>query len=136
MTTQTDQQSTAELVRHMSEQVSTLVREELTLARIEMVEKGKRAGIGAGLFGAAGSLALYGVGALFFTVGALLALVMPAWLAALIVTVALFAAAGVAALVGKNQVSHAMPPEPEAAMASGKRDVETVKDAIREGRQA
>ncbi|MEU4244893.1 phage holin family protein [Actinoplanes sp. NPDC026619] len=134
MTTQTDQQPTADLVRQMSEQVSTLVREELTLAKIEMVEKGKRAGIGAGLFGAAGTLALYGVGALFFTVGALLALVMPAWLAALIVTVALFATAGVAALVGKKQVSQALPPEPEAAMASGRRDVETVKDAIREGR--
>jgi putative superfamily III holin-X len=136
MTTHTEQQSTADLVRDMSEQVSTLVREELTLARIEMVEKGKRAGIGAGLFGAAGSLALYGVGALFFTVGALLALVMPAWLAALIVTVALFGAAGVAALIGKGQVSKALPPEPEAAMESGRRDVETVKGAIREGRQA
>ncbi|GIM95131.1 phage holin family protein [Paractinoplanes toevensis] len=136
MTTQTEQQSTGDLVRQMSEQVSTLVREELTLARIEMVEKGKRAGVGAGLFGAAGALALYGLGALFVTVGALLALVMPAWAAALIVTVALFAAAGVAALVGKSQVSQALPPEPEAAMASGKRDVETVKDAIQEGRHA
>jgi uncharacterized membrane protein YqjE len=136
MTTQTEQQSTADLVRLMSEQVSTLVREELELAKIEMVEKGKRAGIGAGLFGAAGSLALYGLGALFFTVGCLLALVMPAWLAALIVTVVLFAAAGATALIGKKQVSQAMPPEPEAAMASGRRDVETVKDAIREGRQA
>ncbi|GAA2650131.1 phage holin family protein [Paractinoplanes durhamensis] len=134
MTTHTEQQSTADLVRHMSEQVSTLVREELELARIEMVEKGKRAGIGAGLFGAAGTLALYGLGALFFTVGALLALVMPAWVAALIVTVLLFGSAGVAALIGKNEVAKAMPPEPEAAMASGKRDVETVKEAIREGR--
>ncbi|GIF25150.1 putative membrane protein YqjE [Actinoplanes tereljensis] len=136
MTTHTEQQSTGDLVRQMSEQVSTLVREELTLARIEMVEKGKRAGLGAGLFGTAGALALYGLGALFVTVGALLALVMPAWAAALIVTVVLFAAAGVAALIGKNQVSQALPPEPEAAMASGRRDVETVKDAIREGRHA
>jgi uncharacterized membrane protein YqjE len=136
MTTHTEQQSTADLVRSMSEQVSTLVREELTLAKIEMVEKGKRAGIGAGLFGAAGSLALYGLGALFFTIGAVLALWMPAWVAALIVTVVLFAAAGVAALIGKKQVSQALPPEPEAAIQSGRRDVETVKDAIREGRQA
>ncbi|GAA0562208.1 hypothetical protein GCM10010172_51750 [Paractinoplanes ferrugineus] len=136
MTTQTEQQSTADLVRHMSEQVSTLVREELTLAKIEMVEKGKRAGIGAGLFGAAGSLALYGLGALFFTIGAVLALWMPAWVAALIVTVVLFAVAGVLALIGKKQVGQALPPEPEAAMQSGRRDIETVKDAIREGRDS
>ncbi|WP_433299111.1 phage holin family protein [Actinoplanes sp. CA-030573] len=135
MTTQTDQQSTADLVRQISEQVSTLVKDELSLAKIEMVEKGKRAGTGAGLFGAAGVLALYGVGALLVTIGALLALAMPVWVAALIVTVVLFAAAGVAALVGKKQVSAAMPPEPEAAMASGKRDVEAVKHAIQEGRR-
>jgi uncharacterized membrane protein YqjE len=136
MTTQTDQQPTADLVRQLSEQVSTLVRDELALARIEMVEKGKRAGIGAGILGAGGVLALYGVGALLVTVGALLALVLPVWAAALIVTVVLFAVAGVAALVGKKQVSAALPPEPEAAIASGRRDVEAAKAAIREGRRS
>jgi uncharacterized membrane protein YqjE len=136
MTTQTDQQSTADLVRQVSEQVSTLVRDELELAKIEMVEKGKRAGIGAGLFGTAGVLALYGVGALLVTVGALLALAMPVWAAALVVTVVVFAVAGVAALIGKNQVKKAVPPEPEAAMASGRRDVEAVKTAIQEGRHS
>jgi uncharacterized membrane protein YqjE len=135
MTTQTEQQPTAELVRKITEQVSTLVKDELALARIEMVEKGKKAGVGAGLFGAAGALALYGVGALLVTVGALLALVMPVWAAALVVTVVVFAVAGVAALIGKKQVSAAVPPEPEAAMESGRRDVETVKTAIREGRR-
>jgi hypothetical protein len=127
--------TTPELVRELSEQVSTLVRDELALARTEMVEKGKRAGTGAGLLGGATALALYGLGALLITVGALLALVMPVWAAALVVTVVLFACAGVAALIGKNQVRRAMPPEPEAAMASGRRDVEAVKNAIREGRQ-
>ena len=134
MTTHTEQQPTAQLVSQLSEQMSTLVRDELTLARMEMVEKGKRAGTGAGLLGGAGVIALYGLGALFVTIGAALALVMPVWLAALIVTVVLFAAAGVAALIGKKQVKQALPPEPEAAMASGKRDVEAVKTAIREGR--
>ena len=134
MTTHTEQQPTAQLVSQLSEQMSTLVRDELTLARMEMVEKGKRAGTGAGLLGGAGVIALYGLGALFVTIGAALALVMPVWLAALIVTVVLFAAAGVAALIGKKQVEQALPPEPEAAMASGKRDVEAVKTAIREGR--
>ena len=136
MTTHTEQQPVGQLVSQLSEQMSTLVRDELTLARMEMVEKGKRAGAGAGLLGGAGVIALYGLGALFVTIGALLALVMPAWAAALIVTVVLFAAAGVAALIGKKQVQQAVPPEPEEAMASGKRDVETVKAAIKEGRNA
>ena len=136
MATDTDRLPMGELVSHLSEQVSTLVRDELTLARMEMVEKGKRAGTGAGLLGGAGVIALYGVGALFVTIGAALALVMPAWVAALIVAVLLFAVAGVAALIGKKQVTQAVPPEPEAAIASSKRDVETVKSAVREGRQA
>jgi hypothetical protein len=133
-TTRTDQPPTAELVSRLSEQVSTLVRDELALARIEMVDKGKKAGAGAGLLGGAGVLALYGVSALLVAAGAALALVMPAWVAALVVTVVLFAAAGVVALIGKKEIKQAVPPEPEAAMASGRSDVEAVKTAIREGR--
>lgn len=136
MATDTHAQPTGELVSQLSEQVSTLVRDELTLARLEMVEKGKRAGVGAGLLGGAGVVALYGVGALLVAAGAALALVMPVWLAALLVTVVVFAIAGVAALLGKKQVQQALPPEPEEAMASGKRDVDTVKTAIKEGRHA
>jgi hypothetical protein len=136
MTTHTEQQPVGQLVSQLSEQMSTLVRDELTLARMEMVEKGKRAGAGAGVLGGAGVIALYGLGALFVTIGALLALVLPVWAAALIVTAVLFAVAGIAALIGKGQVKKAMPPEPEAALASGKRDVEAVKTAIQEGRHA
>ncbi len=136
MATDTHNQPTAQLVSQLSEQVSTLVRDELTLAKIEMAEKGKKAGKGAGLLGGAGVIALYGLGALFVTIGAALALVMPVWVAALIVTVLLFAAAGVAALIGKKQVKQALPPEPLAAMESGKKDVDAVKNAIREGRHA
>jgi hypothetical protein len=134
-TTRPADQPIGDLVSQMSEQVSTLVRDELALARAEMVEKGKRAGTGAGLLGGAGVIALYGVSALLVTIGAALALIMPDWLAALVVTVVLFAAAGVAALIGKKQVKQALPPEPEAAMESGKRDVDAVKDAIQEGRR-
>jgi uncharacterized membrane protein YqjE len=126
--------STADLVSQMSEQVSTLVRDELALAKVEMIQKGKRAGLGAGLFGTAGAFALYGLGALFVTIGAVLALWVPAWLAALIVTVALFAIAGILALVGKSQVKKAVPPEPAEAIASGKQDVEAVKAGIHNGR--
>jgi uncharacterized membrane protein YqjE len=132
----TSQPSTAELVSQLSEQVSTLVRDELALARAELSEKGKRAGVGAGLLGGGGVLALYGVGALLFTIGALLALAMPAWLAALIVTVVLFAAAGIVALIGKKQVKQAVPPAPTAAVDSTKKDVDAIKTGLQEGRSS
>src|SRR4051812_8420784 len=125
--------STADLVRQASEQISALVRDELNLAKLEMTEKAKHAGTGIGMFGAAGVTALYGVGALLVTVGLLLSLVMPAWLAALIVTVVLFAAAGILALVGRGQVREMGSPVPEETVASVKSDVHTVTDAVREG---
>jgi hypothetical protein len=126
--------STAELVKRAGEQISQLVREELALARAEMTAKAKRAGTGAGLFGAAGILALYGLAALLATVVILLDLVLPLWLAALIVTVVLLAAAGVMALVGRGQVREAAPPVPEQAVESVRADVHTVTEAAREGR--
>jgi uncharacterized membrane protein YqjE len=129
-------QPTGELVSQLAEQVSTLVRDELALARTELVEKGKRAGTGAGLLGAAGVLALYGLGALFVTAAAALALVWPVWLAVLVIAVVIFAIAGVAALLGKKQVSEAMPPAPTAAVQSTKNDVDAVKTAVHEGRQS
>jgi uncharacterized membrane protein YqjE len=132
----TEQASTAQLVSQLSEQVTTLVRDELALARIEMTEKGKKAGKGAGLLGAAGVIALYGLGALFVTIGAALALVMPVWAAALIVTVVLLAAAGIAAMTGRKEVRQAVPPAPEAAMASGRRDVDALMSAARHGRRS
>lgn len=120
-------QQIGDLVKQLSEQTSTLVRKELQLAQIEMTEKGKRAGIGAGLFGGAGAVALYGLGALIAAAILLLATAVDAWLAALIVAVVLLAAAGVAGLMGKKQVEQAVPPQPEQAIQSTKRDVDTVK---------
>jgi membrane protein implicated in regulation of membrane protease activity len=125
--------SQTELVERLAADVRNLVRDELDLAKRELTTKAKRAGAGAGLFGGAGVFALYGVGALIFTIGALLALALPAWAAALITTAAVLLAAGVAALLGRSQVKRAVPPEPLEAMASGRRDVEAVKDAIRGG---
>ena len=116
-----------DLVKQLSEQTSTLVRKELKLAQLEMQEKGKRAGIGAGLFGGAGLIAVYGVGVLIAAVVLLLATAIEPWLAALIVAVVLLAAAGVAALMGKKQVEQAVPPQPEQAIESTKRDVDQVK---------
>ena len=95
----------------LTEKSTQLIRAELRLAQAEMTAKAKHAGIGAGLFGGAGLVALYGVGALIATVILALSLVMDPWLAALIVTVVLFAVAGVAALLGKKQVSEATPPQ-------------------------
>ena len=115
------------LVHDMTQQMSTLVRDEIRLAQAEMTQKGKKAGIGAGLFGGAGLVALYGVAALLATVVLALALVMPAWLAALIVTVVLFAVAGVLAMKGKSNVSQATPAKPEGAIEGLKQDVATVK---------
>jgi len=130
------EQSTSELVQRASEQISRLVRDEMALARAELAEKGKHAGVGVGLFGGGGVLALYGLGALFVAIVLLLDLVMPNWLAALIVAVVLFAIAGVLALLGKKQVSQASPPVPEAAAESVRADVETVKAAVKDRERA
>lgn len=127
----TTDQSTSELVQKASEQLSRLVRDEIALAKAEFAEKGKHAGIGAGLFGGGGVLALYGVGAMFATIIIALDLVLPLWLSALIVTVVLFIAAGILALLGKKQVGQAGQREPMDAIASAKADVDEVKHAIR-----
>jgi uncharacterized membrane protein YqjE len=115
------------LVHDMTQQMSTLVRDEMRLAQAEMTQKGKKAGLGLGLFGGAGIVALFGVATLLATVILALALVIPAWLAALIVTVVLFAVAGVLALLGKRNVAEATPAKPEEAMAGLKEDIATVK---------
>ncbi|GAA0574580.1 phage holin family protein [Paractinoplanes ferrugineus] len=128
------EQSTAELVQRASEQVSRLVRDEIALAKAELAEKGKHAGIGVGLFGTSGVLALYGVGAAIATLIIVFAIFLPLWLSALIWTVALFLIAGVLALIGKNQVTKAVPPEPLAAIESVKADVDEVKAAVKGAR--
>ena len=116
-----------DLVKRLSEQTATLVRQEMQLAQAELKEKGKHAGIGGGLLGAAGLTALFGVGALVATAVLALATAMEAWLAGLIVTVLLFAVAGVLVLAGKRQVEQAGPPVPEQAQASVQTDVQEIK---------
>ena len=133
MASELNERSIGELVQRLSQQTSTLVRDEIRLAQLELQEKGKRAGIGAGLFGGSGVVALYGVGALIAALILLLATAMDAWLGALIVSIGLFAVAGVLALTGKKQVEQATPPLPQEAMDSAKRDVETVKGRASRG---
>jgi hypothetical protein len=122
---------TSELVKHLSEQVSRLVKDELKLAQLEMTRKGKRAGLGIGMFGGSGLLALYGVGCLLAAAIIGLAVVLPAWAAALIVGGAIMLVAGIVALAGKGQLSRATPPVPKQAVESVKADLEEVKESAR-----
>lgn len=130
-----DERSLAELTKRLTEQTSALAQKEVELAKAELALKGKRIGIGAGAFGAAGLVALYAVGALVATAILALAIVLDAWLAALIVGLGLGAAAGVLALTGRKKVEEGTPPAPEAAIESTKTDVEYTKQRAKEGRQ-
>ena len=116
-----------ELVKELSEHTRTLVRQELQLARLELTEKGKRAGIGLGMFGGTGLFAFYAFGALTACFVLALDTAMAGWLAALIVAVAYAAIAGVLALIGRNKVQEAGPPVPEQAAESVKEDIEWTK---------
>jgi uncharacterized membrane protein YqjE len=122
------EQTTGELVKELSQQVSRLVREELKLAQIEMSRKGKQAGIGAGMLGGAGIVALYGVGCLLACVIIAISGAVAAWLAALIVGAALMAVAGIAALMGRARLRRATPGMPEQALGNVKADVEEIKE--------
>ena len=119
------------LVHRLTEQIPELIRSELRLAQAELKEKGKKAGIGVGAFGAAGLLALYGVACVLAAAIIALALAVEPWLAALIVGLVLLAAATVAALVGKKSVAQAAPAAPERAISGLKEDVATVKGGRR-----
>jgi uncharacterized membrane protein YqjE len=123
--------STSELVQRLGEQVSRLVRDELRLARVELTDKGKRAGIGAGLLGGGGLIALYGVAAVLAGVILLLAQVMWDWLAAVLVGVVLLAVAGIMALQGRNKVREATPPVPKEAVDSVKADIDEISARAR-----
>jgi uncharacterized membrane protein YqjE len=123
--------SVGDLVQRLSEQTATLVREEMRLVQVELQEKGKRAGVGAGMFGGAGLVALYGAGALVAAAILLIATALDPWIAAVIVGLALLAVGGLLALMGKKQVDRATPPKPERAIESIQKDVERVKESAR-----
>ena len=122
--------STGELIGQLTEQLSRLVRDEARLAQAEVTQKAKRLGIGAGLFGGAGLMAFFGLAVLISAAVLGLAAVLPAWLAAVIVAVVLFAVAGVLALVGKKDVAQASPPVPTQAIAGVQADIATVKQGL------
>jgi uncharacterized membrane protein YqjE len=122
------QPSTGELVKRLSEQVSVLVRDELKLAQLEMTRKGKQAGIGAGMLGGSGLIALYGVGCLLACAILGLSRVLEPWLAALVVGAALLAVSAIAALLGKARLQKAVPPVPQEAAESVKADINEIKE--------
>jgi membrane protein len=123
--------STGELVQRLSAQLSELVRRELALARAELTAKGKRAGAGAGLGGAAGVVALYGGGALVAAAIAGVATALSVWLAALVIGAVLLVLAGILALVGRGQIRKATPAMPEEAVEGVKKDVAAVREGVR-----
>ena len=119
------------LVHDLSEEIPELVRSEIRLAQAEVAQKGREVGLGLGMFSAAGLLAFFGVGALVATAILALAEALPGWLSALIVTVVLFALAGIVALVGRKKVAEGQPLKPERAVAGVQKDIATVKGAAR-----
>jgi MFS family permease len=127
--------SVAELVKQLSEQTSRLARQEVELAKAELQTKGRRAGIGAGMFGGAGIFGFYAFGALTAAAILGLATAVAGWLAALIVSAALGVIAGLLALQGKNRVQAASPPVPEQATESVKEDVQWAKTRAQAGRR-
>jgi uncharacterized membrane protein YqjE len=115
--------SIGDLLKQLSQDTSTLVKQEMALARAELTEQGKRAGTGAGMLGGAGVAGLLTLGALTATLIGVLDTAMAFWLAALIVTLVWAAVAGVLALQGRNKIKEATPPAPQT--------VETVKEDVR-----
>lgn len=122
---------TSQLIKQASEQISVLVRDELRLAQLEMTRKGKRAGMGIGMLGGSGLVALYGVACLIACVVIAISAVLAPWLAALIVGVALLVVAGLVAQGGKGRLQKATPPVPQEAVSSVKADIEEIKDKAR-----
>ena len=122
--------STGELVKQLSEQVSLLVRDELKVAGLELTRKGRFAGLGMGMYGASGLVALYAIACLVAAAIIAIAGEIRPWLAALIVGLALFVVSAVAALMGRSRMRRATPPMPEQAVEGAKADVEEVKEGM------
>jgi MFS family permease len=131
----TQDRSLADLARQLSNQTTELVRHEVELAKAELRVKGKRAGVGAGMFGGAGALGVYALGALTAAIIAGIAEALPVWASALIVAALYGAIAGILALRGKKKVQQATPALPEETVQSVKEDVRYTKQRAQEARQ-
>ena len=121
------ERSTGALVKELSRQASTLARQEVELAKAEMAEKGKKAGLGAGVLGGAGVAGLLALGALTAFMILALAEAMAGWVAALVVTVLWAVVAGALALYGRQKLQEVGKPVPEKTVESVKEDIEWLK---------
>ncbi len=124
-------ESIGELLKRLSSDMTLLMRQEFELFRAEMTEQGKRvaaqAGQGAGMLSAAAVCGLFALASLTATVILLLAMVMPAWVAALIVTVVYGLVAAVSAVAGKRKLEDLQAPVPRQTIETVKEDVEWAK---------
>lgn len=125
------ERSTGELIRELSEQVRTLARQEIELAKAEMTEKGKHAGVGAGLLAGAAVAGLLTLGAMTAVLILALAEAIPAWGAALVVTALWAMFAAVLALLGRERLGEVGQPMPEKTAESVKEDVQWLKGRTR-----
>lgn len=129
------EEPTGALFKQLSEDLSTLVRQELRLAQAEMAEKSKKAGIGIGMVGGAGLVSFLALQTLTACLVALLATAMDVWISALIITVLYAAVAAGLGLSGKKQVSEATPPVPEQTTETLKEDVQWAKTRLPSGKK-
>ena len=113
----------AAFVKHFAEDIGDTVRRELAMARREMTDKAKNAGMGAGMLGGSAIAALLMLGSLTALLVIALTYALPAWAAALIVTVFWAAVTAVLALRGKQKIADAGPLVPEQTIESVKEDV-------------
>ncbi len=128
---QSQDKTTADLLRTLSTQVTTLVHQEMELAKAELSEKTKKFGVGAGMFGAAGIIGILATATLIAAAVAGIATVLSVWLSILIVGAFLLVVAGILAITGVTEVAQGTPPIPEEALESTKEDVTWLKTQAR-----
>ena len=122
-----------QLLRELGDEISTLVRAEIALAKAEIAEKVKPAAASAGMFGGTALFGLGAFGAATAFLIALIALALPVWAAALVVTVIYGAVALVLAQTGKKKMQEAAPLVPEQTAQSVKEDIEWAKTRMKSG---
>ena len=115
-----EEPSVGALVQSAMADVSTLIRSEIELAKAEVGKSAKKAGIGAGAFGAAGALLFFSGIFLFVTIAEFLTwLGLIRWISYLLVWLLLLVLAGIAALIGRRSIKKIEKPE---------RTLETLRD--------
>jgi hypothetical protein len=127
----TGEMTIAELLERLSGQTSRLVRQETALAREELMTKASRAGMGTMLFGTAGLIAVYGVGAVIAGIVAALVTGLPPWASALIIGVALLPASGVMVVLGRRRLRRVLPLTPKTAAERLRTDAGAIVESAR-----